>query len=178
MARNQNPEGNQSQPDGASNNSGTDPLPSMAEIELMLKNVLDDYESKLESVNLQHRLSITDNTKAISEINDLVMDLSLQIIQMNSDKSRSDPSALQLGENMQGNASKDLVGCNLGNKRGIEGKTGFQYSTRLTKVEIPKFNGEGIKSWLYRVEQFFLVDRIEEHNKVRLASIHLEGNAL
>ncbi|XP_071739536.1 uncharacterized protein [Rutidosis leptorrhynchoides] len=49
---------------------------------------------------------------------------------------------------------------------------------RFTKLELPKFDGEDVKEWLYRCNQFFIADRIEENEKVRLASIHMYKRAL
>lgn len=52
------------------------------------------------------------------------------------------------------------------------------YSSRLTKVEFPKFGGDDLNSWLYRVEQFFELDKVPDETKTRLAAIHLEDKAL
>ncbi|KAL8162265.1 hypothetical protein V2J09_013754 [Rumex salicifolius] len=52
------------------------------------------------------------------------------------------------------------------------------FSTRLTKVDIPNFDGTFIKEWIYCCEQFFMIDNTTPELKVRLASIHLEGKAL
>nr|CAD1833858.1 unnamed protein product [Ananas comosus var. bracteatus] len=49
---------------------------------------------------------------------------------------------------------------------------------RLTKLEFPRFNGEELKGWLYRCEQFFEIDGTPEDSKVKIAAIHLEGRAL
>ncbi|GJX34501.1 gypsy/ty3 retroelement polyprotein [Tanacetum coccineum] len=50
---------------------------------------------------------------------------------------------------------------------------------RLTKLEFPKFSGEDVQGWLYRVNQFFLLDSIQEDaQKIMLVSMHLFGNAL
>ncbi|XP_071738959.1 uncharacterized protein [Rutidosis leptorrhynchoides] len=50
--------------------------------------------------------------------------------------------------------------------------------TRLTKLEFPKFDGTDVKEWLYHCNQFFVVDRIDEDDKIRIASIHLQKKAL
>ncbi|GJZ76963.1 reverse transcriptase [Tanacetum coccineum] len=41
----------------------------------------------------------------------------------------------------------------------IGGNNGGSYG-RLTKVEFPKFDGEDVQGWLYRVNKFFKMDRI------------------
>ncbi|GJS29428.1 reverse transcriptase [Tanacetum coccineum] len=56
--------------------------------------------------------------------------------------------------------------------------SGGQYG-RLTKLEFPKFNGEDVQGWLYRVHQFFKIDHIEDDgHKIRLVSMHMFDKAL
>ncbi|XP_071728193.1 uncharacterized protein [Rutidosis leptorrhynchoides] len=50
--------------------------------------------------------------------------------------------------------------------------------TRFTKLEFPKFDGTDVKGWIYRSKQFFLADQVEDDDKVRIASIHMQGRAL
>ncbi|PWA53707.1 Retrotransposon gag protein [Artemisia annua] len=50
-----------------------------------------------------------------------------------------------------------------------------QYSSRLTKTEFPRFDGEYLKPWLYKVEQFFQLDQVKENVKVPLETIHMYG---
>lgn len=52
------------------------------------------------------------------------------------------------------------------------------YSTRISKVEFPRFDGSQVKEWMYKCEQFFLLDGTPADSRVRLASIHLDGLAL
>ncbi|XP_071695269.1 uncharacterized protein [Rutidosis leptorrhynchoides] len=59
-----------------------------------------------------------------------------------------------------------------------QGNRGNQQLTRLTGLEFPKFEGSDVKGWLYRCNQFFTVDHVEEHKKVRIASIHMYDKAL
>ncbi|CAM8880125.1 unnamed protein product [Rhodiola kirilowii] len=51
-------------------------------------------------------------------------------------------------------------------------------ATRLSKIEFPKFDGSMLTEWIYRCEQFFLLDSTPPELKVRLASLHLDGKAL
>ena len=55
------------------------------------------------------------------------------------------------------------------------GNLPFRYAAKL---EFPKFNGEGVEEWLFKVEQIFLLDRIGEQTKISVVSLHLEGSAL
>lgn len=52
------------------------------------------------------------------------------------------------------------------------------YSTRISKIDFPRFDGTRVKEWLYKCEQFFSLDNTPPESKVRLASIHLDGTAL
>ena len=49
--------------------------------------------------------------------------------------------------------------------------------SRYTKLEFPRFNGDGLTEWLYKAEQFFEIDHTLEAAKVKLASIHLAGKS-
>ncbi|PNX92266.1 retrotransposon-related protein [Trifolium pratense] len=52
------------------------------------------------------------------------------------------------------------------------------YATRISKVEFPRFNGKNVRDWLYKCDQFFMLDGTPATEMVRLASIHLDGLAL
>nr|GEX54196.1 hypothetical protein [Tanacetum cinerariifolium] len=49
---------------------------------------------------------------------------------------------------------------------------------KLTRLDFPKFNGEDVKGWLFRVQQFFVIDQVREDQKMRLVFIHLFDKAL
>nr|GEY56625.1 retrotransposable element Tf2 [Tanacetum cinerariifolium] len=49
---------------------------------------------------------------------------------------------------------------------------------RITKLEFPKFTGVDVKNWLYKCQQFFSVEHVDDADKVKLASIHFFDNAL
>ena len=67
--------------------------------------------------------------------------------------------------------------------RGIQGESSvsllndyaFKYTTKL---EFPKFDGEGIQEWLFKVEHFFILDKILDHSRISVVALHLEGCAL
>jgi hypothetical protein len=52
------------------------------------------------------------------------------------------------------------------------------YATHISKVEFPRFDGKSVRDWLYKCDQFFLLDGTPPTSMVRLASIHLDGLAL
>ncbi|KAG7540563.1 hypothetical protein ISN45_Aa07g007570 [Arabidopsis thaliana x Arabidopsis arenosa] len=47
----------------------------------------------------------------------------------------------------------------------------------LEKADFLRFNGDNIEDWLFRIEQFFLIDRTPEDLKVGIASIHFNDIA-
>ncbi|GKA04503.1 retrotransposon-related protein [Tanacetum coccineum] len=50
---------------------------------------------------------------------------------------------------------------------------------RLTKVEFPRFEGDDVQGWLYRVNKFVEMDHIvDDEQKIRLVSMHVFGKAL
>nr|GFA71753.1 hypothetical protein [Tanacetum cinerariifolium] len=70
-----------------------------------------------------------------------------------------------------------LGNMNLGNNRlhdeGTSGGPQSSQFTRMTKIEFPKFGGENVRGWMYKWEQFFLVDNVVDNLKVHLAFLHL-----
>lgn len=46
------------------------------------------------------------------------------------------------------------------------------------KLDFPKFFGDEPESWIYKCEKFFELNSIEEPQKLRLASLHLEDKAM
>ncbi|GJY83879.1 retrotransposon-related protein [Tanacetum coccineum] len=85
---------------------------------------------------------------------------SLQNVYVQQDYLKNDIERLKTGEGSS----------NGGNRQ-------FQFG-RLTKLEFPKFSGVDVKNWLYRTQQFFSVERVDDLDKVKLASIHFYDSAL
>ncbi|GKD51287.1 hypothetical protein Tco_1280263, partial [Tanacetum coccineum] len=61
--------------------------------------------------------------------------------------------------------------------RGGEGTSTSRFS-RLGKLEFPKFHGNDVKGWMFRVKQFFAIDNVNEEDKIKMVSIHLYDKAL
>ena len=66
-----------------------------------------------------------------------------------------------------------------GNARNLgNGGTGRNIG-RLSKIEFPKFNGEDVKGWMFRCNQFFKIDNIvDDSEKIELVSMHVYDKAL
>ena len=71
----------------------------------------------------------------------------------------------------------------LGNPVGVQGESSnlmlnnhtFRYSTKL---EFPRFGGEDVDEWLFKVEQFFLLEGTIKQSKMGVVALHLEGCVL
>ncbi|KAA8531158.1 hypothetical protein F0562_005928 [Nyssa sinensis] len=53
-----------------------------------------------------------------------------------------------------------------------------QWQTRFAKLDFLKFFSEDLEAWVYKCEKFFEFNTIDETQKVRLASIHMEDRAI
>lgn len=53
-----------------------------------------------------------------------------------------------------------------------------QWHTRFAKLDFPKIFGEDPEAWVYKYEKFFEFNPIDETQKMRLASIHMEDRAI
>ncbi|XP_071704102.1 uncharacterized protein [Rutidosis leptorrhynchoides] len=51
------------------------------------------------------------------------------------------------------------------NGEGTHQRGACQQLTHLTKLDFPKFEGDDVKGWLYRCNQYFTVDHIEDVDK-------------
>lgn len=49
--------------------------------------------------------------------------------------------------------------------------------TRLGRLDFPRFGGDKIRDWLFKVEEFFAIDNTPQELKVRLSLIHFDGSA-
>ena len=58
-----------------------------------------------------------------------------------------------------------------------EGSTGGIQS-QFSRLDFPRFNGEDLTGWIYKVEQFFHHQRTAAKERVVLASFHLQDDAL
>lgn len=51
------------------------------------------------------------------------------------------------------------------------------FSGRNMKVEVPHFDGTEVESWLFKIKEFFILCSTLENQRMRIASIHMEGAA-
>nr|GEV56060.1 retrovirus-related Pol polyprotein from transposon TNT 1-94 [Tanacetum cinerariifolium] len=60
----------------------------------------------------------------------------------------------------------------------LENEEGASRFSRIGKLEFPKFYGDDVKGWIYRVKQFFTVDDVRNKDKIKIVSIHIYNRAL
>jgi len=48
-------------------------------------------------------------------------------------------------------------------------------SAKLLRLDFPHFSGVNLASWIYKSNQFFAYYNTPEHQKVMMASYHMEG---
>lgn len=146
-------------------NDGDDQSTDPHRMEVILKTLLDEHSTRLHNSYQQQGVTITENAKAISDLNDMILGVSLQLNKLVMDGKPTD-------EQPNGHTSSSHL-------HSTSEKTHYhQYSARLTKVDFPKFDGVDLKSWLYKCVQFFDLDGVQDPDRVKLAVIHLEGKAL
>ncbi|KAH0697641.1 hypothetical protein KY290_015524 [Solanum tuberosum] len=62
---------------------------------------------------------------------------------------------------------------------GILGPNPFHAGNhRNHNLLFPRFNGENLKTWLYRIDQYFVVDETLVNHRLRLVAMNLEDEAL
>ncbi|KAJ0847270.1 hypothetical protein HanRHA438_Chr15g0734311 [Helianthus annuus] len=115
-----------------------------------------DVKKAESSQQLQMNIKIDENSRVLEEMQNMMTGFSLQLTQIVNNQSNT-RNQIQEVQN--------------------EGE-GFNYTTRLTKIEFPRFKGDELTSWLFKGEEFFQLDRVTNATKVRLAAIHFEDKTL
>lgn len=131
----------------------------LQKLEVNLKTLLEEHSKKIDVVCTTQNSHIAQNTKAIADVNDLVLGLTVQISKL-VNGGRDGSSGTSFARTPETPVPP------------------YQYSTRLTKIEFPKFEGSDLNSWMYKCNQFFDLDNVNDTQKVKLVAIHLEGRAL
>ena len=116
-------------------------LSEFQKFEVTIKNLLEQTQTKsnasidkntqsianiAQKLDETNTLNIDRNARSVSDLSDLMMGLSVQITKLVSEK--------------EGEIQNEL------STPPMNGNFPYPYSTRLTKIEFPKFNGEGLKS--------------------------------
>lgn len=135
-------------------------------LEVSVRALLEEQNQRLMQSFHTNAQNIGQNAKSISALNELIVGLSMQVSKLVSNEGRTSETSRIDVDSEQTRRSDDT-------------RTRHpNFSSRMTKVEFPKFDGTDLRSWLYKCNQFFQLDNIDDAQKVRLAAIHLEGKAL
>ncbi|KAL1224617.1 putative mitochondrial protein [Cardamine amara subsp. amara] len=140
--------------------------------ESRIEQVLSRTEALEKLVEDQNK-KIEDNMKDIFE--------AIRLISTNKEASSDEANQQNhgvlnhevIGENLDQNRN------NRNQERNERNNQHQNYSglTRLGKVDFPRFNGDGIKEWLFKVEEFFAIDGTPADYKVKMAAIHFDSHA-
>ncbi|KAL1188159.1 hypothetical protein V5N11_003190 [Cardamine amara subsp. amara] len=49
--------------------------------------------------------------------------------------------------------------------------------TRLGKIDFPRFNGDRYREWLFKVEEFFVIDRTPYDVRIQMVALHFDSHA-
>ncbi|XP_059283444.1 uncharacterized protein LOC132037029 [Lycium ferocissimum] len=52
------------------------------------------------------------------------------------------------------------------------------FFTRYSRLEFPRFSGQYLRIWLYKVDHFFTMDEVPYDQRVKVTSVHLDGEAI
>nr|XP_009779033.1 PREDICTED: uncharacterized protein LOC104228286 [Nicotiana sylvestris] len=52
------------------------------------------------------------------------------------------------------------------------------FFTRFSRLDFSRFSGYDLRSWLYKVDQVFSMEEISFDERVKVASIHFDGEAI
>ncbi|KAF2320213.1 hypothetical protein GH714_026015 [Hevea brasiliensis] len=119
------------------------------ELERRVMALMQEFEARQENLRKEAEQR---NQKAMDDIKALLAGLSLQNMELASGKG-SDGSASNQ------NVSSHKIRQSWGNS---------------TKLEFPRFSGEGLEGWLLRVDYFFEVANVAADDRVKMAALHLE----
>ncbi|VFQ63309.1 unnamed protein product [Cuscuta campestris] len=130
------------------------------------EGVNDESEDKLAQIQLQ--------------LQKLMEGLAL----INDRSSQTDQELGKLKEILKKMESKDKDGdgesshMNRRHDGSHHGSTSGNSLTRFSRLDFPKFSGQELRAWLYKVEQIFAMDDVPPDQRVKIAAIHLEGEAI
>ncbi|KAK4491757.1 hypothetical protein RD792_002532 [Penstemon davidsonii] len=85
----------------------------------------------------------------------------------------NDRSSVRQSQNMENEVNRET--SPFSNAAGPQFSHGVN---RHMRIDCPRFNGDGVKEWLYRAEQYFELEGINDNARVKIAGVHMEGRAL
>ncbi|KAA0033896.1 retrotransposon protein [Cucumis melo var. makuwa] len=118
------------------------------------------------------------NEKEIRELKEMMLslfksmeNLSEEIKESNRARLREESCASE-GSRLKGKGNVGETDMTLGFAEGSSKKSKYK------KLEMPVFNGENPKSWIYRVEHYFEINKLADEEKVKVAVVSFGSDAL
>ena len=108
----------------------------------------------------------------LEELKRMMNGMTIQHNEMRTQMNNKDREQNSYGGSILGN----LGMVNGGEVQGA--MVGVQGNKLGPKLEFPRFGEKGVDDWLFKVEQFFSLDKIHESTKISVISLHLDGCAL
>lgn len=131
---------------GATSEDEGGDMADLSRIEVNLQTLFEAQNQRLVQTCNNNNLNIEQNAKNIAELNDLLLGLSMQVSKLVSTEGKDSE-----GVSHSRNTEKDTPTSETQNRYPT-------FSARMTKVEFPKFGGTDLRSWLYKCNQFFIID--------------------
>ncbi|GKD03450.1 hypothetical protein Tco_1178424 [Tanacetum coccineum] len=102
--------------------------------------------------------------ESISELRDAIVEIKegMKAFLINQKVVSDEINKLKNGEGISNNAQNSGSQHQSGGGGGQVHRNGTHSYGRLAKIEFPKFSGDDVKGWIYRCNQFFKIDGIEE----------------
>ncbi|KAH0762025.1 hypothetical protein KY290_018098 [Solanum tuberosum] len=104
---------------------------------------------------------------------------------MNDRNMRTNKEVLEIKQAIGGMKGESSTGGDnfresrqLNTSRDIQIGVTDNFLTRCSRLEFPRFSGQDLKTWLYKVDQFFSMDEIPYSQRVKVTSIHLDREAI
>ncbi|KAH0781176.1 hypothetical protein KY290_000774 [Solanum tuberosum] len=119
------------------------------------------------------------NEPSTSELDQTVIELQNQFAA--SGENRRDKTPLETEE---GPTEKVQAEERIHRNRGRSPNSGNSYHsnqsnfTRWSRMEFLRFNGEDLRSWLFKIEQFFSMENVIAEEKIGVAALQLEGEPI
>ncbi|GKE55616.1 hypothetical protein Tco_1494801, partial [Tanacetum coccineum] len=121
------------------------------------------------------RNAVLTPTPTIESLNDAIMEIkeSMNAFLINQNKVSDELNKLKHGEG----TSEHDSGSNT-TRKDQANRHGVHKYGRIAKIKFPKFSGDDVKGWLFRSNQFFKIDDVDNRNTMELVSMHVYDKAL
>ena len=79
----------------------------------------------------------------------------------------------QMANKDNGSGLGSILGNLIATKEENQNELSHSHNSRYgTKLKFPKFGGHEVEDWIFRVEQFFTLDKIPKGSQIHVISLH------